>query len=823
MQMQDLLHLSLRGAGRHPLRSLLAVLGITVSIGALVTILAGEQSWQQAFNHLYKLRGVDVIRVQNTFSVRVPSLPGKAADMRGFLIASPSVSSATPVADGLLSVKYGRVAENCRVRGLLPGFEGIFGTRLLRGRFFTEAEEKARAPVCIVDADCARVVLRDPDILGKEIRVAGHRLRVIGVADKLWAGGLRGPTVQMMGELYRARADYISYADAGLAVPLSTARRTLSLPVQWLGARAEDHAAALRQIAHYFRLDTAEAQKKGVLFSLAKEQAAVVQARRRVRFFIGLATLLVLFSSGVGLASVMYVAVNERQREIGIHRALGASGRRIRLTFLLESLWLGAIGGIAGLGLGFLGAVYLGTIGFPHEYSGPMGSALNVATSVLPDMQVAVEWQALLVAVAAALLVAMLAGYIPASEAARLNPNEAMVSSQALRYRLKRVLTSLQVGVGIAALLLLTSIYEGIALEQLGGLANFSQADTAMTDLTLTRTSQEMRAVAEPMKKLTRNAGQVGAIARESPAFTSIEAQVGVAFRPLKYGRNVVGAEGEIEGVTPGYLAAEKMRLVEGRFFRAQEFNEGKRVVVLTDQAAAQLDVDPAVGATVRIGGLPFEVVGVVQQGAEAASQYAYVPITSIPENWTAGYPYTAAKLRAHLKSESHYGGAEKQLLAALARRLPKKTMQHLELRGNLPDRYRLTGLRRASALRAAVIGFSALLIALIGLVNMLLVSVSEQTREIGLRRALGATRSAVALAVVWEALLICLPGCMVGVGLGIVAAHYVGGWAHLSTAVPAFWIVVSVGVALLGGLVASLLPALRAALLHPVAALRHE
>jgi putative ABC transport system permease protein len=250
---------------------------------------------------------------------------------------------------------------------------------------------------------------------------------------------------------------------------------------------------------------------------------------------------------------------------------------------------------------------------------------------------------------------------------------------------------------------------------------------------------------------------------------------------------------------------------------------EGRRVVVLTDPAAGMLEMDVAAGTTIRIGGIPFEVVGVVRAGAEQASQTAYIPVTSAPKAWTVGYPYTEARLRAHLKSESDWSAAQRQLLAALAKRLPKETMDHLDLRGNIPDRTRLSGLRRAAAIRASIIGFSALLIALVGLANMLLVSVSEQTREIGLRRACGASRSAIALGVLLEALVICLPGCVVGLGLGIGAAHFVGAWAHLTTAVPAFWIVVSAGTALLGGVLASLIPAVRAAMLHPVVALRSE
>ncbi len=485
------------------------------------------------------------------------------------------------------------------------------------------------------------------------------------------------------------------------------------------------------------------------------------------------------------------------------------------------------MGGLGGVGLGFLGVRYLGTVSFPHEFGGAHAAPLNAATSVLPEMTVSVQWQAVAVAAATAVAVAAVSGLTPADEAARLDPSQAISTSHPARHRLRRVLTGLQLSAGIAAVLLLTAIHEGIALEQLGGIVKFSRADTVMTELTLAYSQQQMAPIANPMKDLVRDPRQVKAIAQACPAFASIESQVGVQGQPIKYGRYLLNQP--ISAVTAGYFGAEGMRLVEGRLFTAQEVWEGKRVAVLAERATAVLDMDTAAGRVVRIGGLRFEVTGVVSEGAEArslagaASQWAYVPVSSVPKSWISGYPHTSAGLRAHLKSESKYRKAEQQLLSALAERLPEKTMEHLELRGNLPDRYRLTGLRRAAAMRASVIGFSALLIAVIGLVNMLLISVSEQTREVGLRRALGATRPSIAGMVVLEALLICLPGCVVGLGIGIAGARAVGAWAHLSTAAPMFWIALSAGGALVSGLLASLMPAGRAAMLDPAVALRHE
>jgi putative ABC transport system permease protein len=831
MQALDTLGFAVRNISRHPLRAALAVLSTAIGVATLVIIVSGERSWQRALDDWYEQRGVDVIVVGDA-EHRPPNLPEEAAATQRFLNACRSVSSATPVADGWSSVKSGKTEAYCYVRGVLPGFERVFGTRLVSGRFFTAGDEEERARACILDASLARVLFGSTDLVGREIRVGGYRMEVVGIAADLTSGGLEARLKWGGDEVYQEDAERFSARLAGLAVPLSTARRSLGFAVARLAARAPNHAVAVPELAQHFHLDARPAQsgradRAGTgIFSLASERAAAVAARGRVRVFVGLAAVLVLFSSGVAVACVMYAAVNQRTREIGVHRAHGATRGAVAWALLCESLLLGAAGGLFGLGLGLLGAHGLGTLSFPHPSAGEFAGPLAQAMSLLPGMRVFAEWRAAVVAVVAGLAVVALASYLPAGEAASLDPSRAIGAGTYSGHTLRQWLTGLQVAVGVTALLLLTSMHEGMALEQLGGISTYGQPDTVLTFLTTTKHKSQMEPIADPMKRLVLDPDRVQAIARECSLFRSIQSQAYIdgASHPLKSGRYSIAApNSSFSGVTAGFFAAERMRPVEGRFFTGEEVAAGSRVVVLTDAAASWLGLDTAAGEVVRIGGLRFEVVGVADRGTEAASEWAYLPITAVPPAWTAGYPYTGCRLRAHLRSESGYQKAERQLLAALAKQLPKATMDHIVLSGKQADVYRLRNLRRGAALRASVIGFSALLIALIGLVNMLLVSVAEQTREIGLRRALGATRGTIARAVVAEALLICVPGCAAGLGLGITASRLLGNWAHLATAVPAFWIIVSAGAALGGGVLVSVLPAFRASLVAPVVALRHE
>ncbi len=113
-----------------------------------------------------------------------------------------------------------------------------------------------------------------------------------------------------------------------------------------------------------------------------------------------------LLVGGVGIFTIMTVAVNERTSEIGVLRALGASRRRIQDVFLLESIFLAILGAFLGLSIGFL--------------------AVNIALSIYPDMPISIAWEYILYAIIISLFIGLVAGYLPARSAAQLDPIEAL-------------------------------------------------------------------------------------------------------------------------------------------------------------------------------------------------------------------------------------------------------------------------------------------------------------------------------------------------------------------------------------------------------------
>jgi predicted lysophospholipase L1 biosynthesis ABC-type transport system permease subunit len=198
------------------------------------------------------------------------------------------------------------------------------------------------------------------------------------------------------------------------------------------------------------------------------------------------------------------------------------------------------------------------------------------------------------------------------------------------------------------------------------------------------------------------------------------------------------------------------------------------------------------------------------------------IPATTLAREF-ADYQDGWYGVRVLVRDAMQAPAALRQLDASLLPRLRLPRNVRLYPRGDIVSAVDLANRQRWAELRAAAGGVAALLIAIVGLVNMLLVSVHENIREVGLRRALGALRSQVGWQFVREGTLLAILGSVLGVGLTLLAGDWLGRMADVPVHVPIAWVFLSALGAILAGCLASLAPALHAARIHPVEALRYE
>ncbi|HEY7501356.1 MAG TPA: ABC transporter permease [Vicinamibacterales bacterium] len=266
-----------------------------------------------------------------------------------------------------------------------------------------------------------------------------------------------------------------------------------------------------------------------------------------------------------------------------------------------------------------------------------------------------------------------------------------------------------------------------------------------------------------------------------------------------------------------------------GNFFTAQDVNSAAKVAVLGTVVAEMLfgpDTDPT-GEIIRVRNQPFKVIGVMtSKGQSAFGQ---------DQDDTIFTPYTTVQKK--LQGIQHINNitvsAETPDTAPVAAAISEALRLRHKLAPGDPDDFtvrtqeeiaslRTETTRTMTVLLAAIAGVS-LVVGGIGIMNIMLVSVTERTREIGLRMAIGARGSDVLLQFLVEAIVISLFGGLIGIGLGFALSLGIERFAQWPTSIPADWIAVAFGVAAATGVFFGFYPARKAARLDPIEALRFE
>ncbi len=282
-----------------------------------------------------------------------------------------------------------------------------------------------------------------------------------------------------------------------------------------------------------------------------------------------------------------------------------------------------------------------------------------------------------------------------------------------------------------------------------------------------------------------------------------------------------------ITGTTSEYLTVSGFETTSGRFITEAD-NESRRLtaVIGTDIADTFFpDIDP-VGSTIRVAGKPFTVIGVLSRKGKILDQSQDLTVV-IPFNTFKAFfrGRRSIEIGIQVKDAEQMANAEDQLVGILrrARETPPEKPDDFAI--NKPDQLASTYEQLTGALYGVAlgIGFITLLVGGIGIMNIMLVSVRERTREIGIRRALGATKRTIITQFVLEATLVSAVGGAMGTLVGLGGAKIVSLITPLAATVRPGTVFFGVGFAALVGLVFGIWPAARAANLDPVEALRDE
>ena len=390
--------------------------------------------------------------------------------------------------------------------------------------------------------------------------------------------------------------------------------------------------------------------------------------------------------------------------------------------------------------------------------------------------------------------------------------------------KLRSGLTILGMTIGVASVIVLIAVGNGSSkavqsrIQSLGtnvlivmpSGGGFRLGPRASTGTSVSLTKQDAEALQNPSL---------------APAVKNASPVVNASDVSLVYGSSSYEPSSFV-GTTPSYLEAHSYKISEGASFTSADVSAHKRVVVIGQSVVEELfSGQSAVGQTIKVNGSNFEVVGVLApkgaSGAVNEDDVVMAPITTTQSTLSGVGPIDSITVQA--TSQASLNEAEAQVSTIIEERhkitdTAEPGFQVLN-QGSLLETSNST-----SSVFTTLLGEVAaisLLVGGIGVMNIMLVSVTERTREIGIRKAIGARRSDILTQFLCEAVLVSLIGGLAGVLLGVIGSQFEIAGVHPEIAT--YSIFLAFGAAALSGLFFGTYPAARAASLRPIEALRFE
>jgi predicted permease len=723
------------------------------------------------------------------------------------------------VLDGLAVYRFApmslsREGNNERIWGYIVSgnYFDVLGVKPAAGRFFTQDEDRVPGtnPVAVLSYGCWRRRFGgDPNLVGKEITINGNRFDVVGIAPEsfvgtvliftpeVWVPTMMAGQIEPGSNWLNTPTNGVLFAFGRLKPGVSDAQAAQSL---------SGLTASLVSVYSHLEGQTIVLSPPGLVLPMIRNGSLAFS------FVLMGAVGLVLLIACTNLANMLLARATRRRREIAIRLALGASRARLIQQLLTESVMLALLGGA----IGWVIAVWM--VKLAGAFKPPVDFTLTI------DLKL--DWRVLAFSLVISLLSGVFFGLMPALQTTRSDLVSTLKDESAAaghrRSRLRHALVVAQIAFSLVLLVAAGLIVRSLQMVQMIGPGFTTERTITMSvDLGLQGYSE------------TRGHAFYKELIARAEALPGVRAVSLANYLPLALNRNSMSIyiEGqpvprpadvpEIQNsaVWPRYLETMGIPLVEGREFTAQDDKKESRFVVVNETFARRFwPGQNALGK--RLGGKsdgPFwEVIGVAKDGkywslGEDPQPFIYFPMVRDYE------PSAALVVRTD--------GDPASLINAIRREVQ-------QMDANLPvfdvktmnDHMRLSLFPlRAGAWVAGSFAILALTLAGLGIYGVMSYSVSQRTREIGIRMALGANSRDVLSLVIKQGMRLALIGLAVGLAGSLAVTRLMSSvlYGVSATDVVTFGLVSSLLAAVV--LAACYIPARRAAKVDPMIALRHE
>jgi len=392
--------IALREIRRNLTRAFLTVLGVIIGVSAVITMVTLGQGTTQAVKNQISGLGSNLVMVFAgvRFGPRSGNAPNFTAE-DATLIAEQigGVAAAAPVRSASLSTIYQDKARRTNITGSTSAYFDINKWRTADGRFFTEAEARSGAAVCVIGNTVRKELFGDENPIGAKIRLGKASCEVVGLLaakGQMGMGDQDDTIIVPLATIQRRLAGHTSNNDINM-ICVSAAE----------GASSDEVIAGITKLLRERRSLGPNEDNNFSLMDTRQIAETLSSSTKMMTTLLAAVAGVSLLVGGIGIMNIMLVSVTERTREIGIRLSIGATTHEVLLQFLVEAVTLSCAGGVAGIALAL---------------------GLCFGLSQLIHVPFAFNTQINIIAFIFSAAVGIAFGFTPARRAARLDPIEAL-------------------------------------------------------------------------------------------------------------------------------------------------------------------------------------------------------------------------------------------------------------------------------------------------------------------------------------------------------------------------------------------------------------
>jgi putative ABC transport system permease protein len=387
---------ALESLNSNRLRSGLTILGIVIGVGAVIAMLAVGAGAQTTITGSISGIGSNLLFIYKGNSITTQDAAALLDQYQ-----APSVLAVAPMVSDSFEVSAGSEKTTTTIDGVTADYQTVRNATLSEGTFITEDNLLGRASVAILGTDVATKLFgRTDGLVGESVRINGEPFKVIGVLEPKGGSSFGSQDNVVLIPMTTAQVNLMhrDSTNVDMLMVQATSASTVS--------QASDEVANILRIRH----QTVAGKDDFTIFSQQDIAATAQTITGVLTIFLGGIAGISLLVGGIGIMNIMLVSVTERTREIGLRKALGARKKDILIQFLTESSLLSLLGGVIGIGLGWLIGIIVGRV------------AAASGTPFTPTISL----NAILLATIFSTAVGLFFGLYPANRAASLEPVEAL-------------------------------------------------------------------------------------------------------------------------------------------------------------------------------------------------------------------------------------------------------------------------------------------------------------------------------------------------------------------------------------------------------------